>query len=146
MKERTLGPEDYAIAWICPLEIEQLAAVLMLDEKHEFTPQSPKDHNVYKLGNIDGHNVVIAGLPTAGNCSAAKVVTQMRNNFAELRFCLLVGIGSSVPIRTDAGPIRLGHVVVGMPAGKHSGAVQYDHGKAQAGLGRDIWFRRQLFC
>lgn len=75
MKERTLGPEDYTIAWICPLEIEQLAAMLMLDEKHECSPQSPKDHNVYKLGNINRHNVVITGLPTAGNCSAAKVVT-----------------------------------------------------------------------
>jgi hypothetical protein len=37
-----------------------------------------------------------------------------------------------VPTRTDEGPIRLGHVVVSQPVGQHSGAVQYDHGKAEA--------------
>ena len=56
------------IRWICPLEVEQAAALEMLDEEHERLPQSPVDHNVYNLGSIEGHNVVIAGLHQPGNC------------------------------------------------------------------------------
>ncbi|KAL6800448.1 ankyrin repeat protein [Trichoderma sp. SZMC 28012] len=122
--------DDYRVGWICPLEVEQTAAMEMLDEEHEPLKQSPTDHNVYKLGSIHGHNVVIAGLPQTGNCSTAAVVTQMRTTFKKLRYGLLVGIGGGVPVETDKGIIRLGHVVVSMPTGEHSGAIQYDHGKA----------------
>lgn len=135
-----LKHEDYTVGWICPLEVEQIVAIEMLDEEHEQLPQPANDHNVYTLGSINGHNVVIAGLPSAGNNSAATVVTQMRNTFPELRFGLLVGIGGGVPTSTDSGPIRLGHVVVSKPSGEHSGAVQYDHGKAEAGQFRRTGF------
>ncbi|THW78366.1 ankyrin repeat protein, partial [Aureobasidium pullulans] len=110
-----------------------MAALKMLDEQHERLPQPEVDHNVYSLGGIHGHNVVVVRPPTAGNCSAATVVAQTRNTFPKLRFGLLVGIGGGVPVNTDAGPIRLGHIVVSQPSGQHSGAVQYDHGKAEAG-------------
>lgn len=105
----------------------------MLDEEHEPLAQKPTDHNIYKLGSINKHNLVVAGLPQAGNCSAATVVTQMRMSFPNLRYGLLVGIGGGVPAKTDSGMIRLGHVVVSKPTGVHSGAVQYDHGKAKDG-------------
>ncbi|THZ28560.1 ankyrin repeat protein [Aureobasidium pullulans] len=133
MGDKKLTHDDYTVAWICPLEIEQIAALEMLDTEHPKLSQSANDHNVYTLGSVKGHNVVVAGLPTAGNCSAATVVAQMRNTFPHLRFGLLVGIGGGVPTKTDAGLIRLGHVVVSKPVGQHSGAVQYDHGKAEAG-------------
>ena len=51
--------------------------------------------------------------------------------FPNLRYGLLVGIGGGVPVRTENGIIRLGHVVVGTPTGVHSGTVRYDHGKAK---------------
>ncbi|KAF7533969.1 hypothetical protein G7Z17_g13438 [Cylindrodendrum hubeiense] len=105
----------------------------MLDEEHEPLPQKPADHNAYKLGSINNHNIVVAGLPQTGNCSAATVVTQMRMTFPNLRYGLLVGIGGGVPAQTDSGMIRLGHVVVSKQTGIHSGAVQYDHGKAKEG-------------
>jgi nucleoside phosphorylase len=57
----------------------------------------------------------------------------MRMTFPNLRFGLLVGIGSGLPVKTDNGMIRLGDVVVSKPASEHSGAVQYDHGKAEMG-------------
>ncbi|KAK0308799.1 hypothetical protein LTR01_004678 [Friedmanniomyces endolithicus] len=132
--------DDYTVAWICPLEVEQIAATAMLDEQHSRLSQPANDHNAYALGSIYGHNVVIAGLPLAGNTSAATVVAQMRNTFQQLRFGLLVGIGGGVPTRTDNGYIRLGHVVVSKPTGQHSGAVQYDHGKAEAGAFRRTGF------
>ncbi|KAF6803118.1 NB-ARC and TPR domain protein [Colletotrichum sojae] len=125
--------DDYKVAWICPLEVEQIAAMGMLDEEHPALPKSPTDHNVYSLGSINGHNIVIAGLHQPGNCPAATVVAQMRMTFPNLRFGLLVGIGGGVPVETDDGMIRLGHVVVSKPAGGHSGALQYDHGKAKDG-------------
>ncbi|RKK13628.1 hypothetical protein BFJ66_g14394 [Fusarium oxysporum f. sp. cepae] len=125
---------DYTVAWICPLEVEQVAALEMLDEEHEQLPQPSTDQNVYALGTIAGHNVVIAGLPQAGNNSAATVVTQARATFPNLRYGLLVGIGGGVPTITDNGMIRLGDVVVSKPTGEHSGVVQYDHGKAEEGF------------
>ncbi|KAJ5765766.1 hypothetical protein N7520_005325 [Penicillium odoratum] len=105
----------------------------MLDEEHEPLPQPSGDTNIYNLGSINNHNVVIAGLPKTGNCSAATVVTQMRMTFPALKYGLLVGIGGGVPVKTDHGMIRLGHVVVSEPTSIHSGAVQYDHGKARLG-------------
>ncbi|KAJ5513441.1 Ankyrin repeat protein [Penicillium fimorum] len=105
----------------------------MLDEEHQPLPQPSGDTNIYNLGSINNHNVVIAGLPKTGNCSAATVVTQMRMTFPRLKYGLLVGIGGGVPVKTDTGIVRLGHVVVSEPIGIHSGAVQYDHGKLRTG-------------
>ncbi|KAK5747553.1 hypothetical protein LTR17_000196 [Elasticomyces elasticus] len=124
--------EDYTVAWISPLEVEQTAAIAMLDERRPALRQPSTDHNVYTLGSIYGLNVVITGLPLAGNTYAATAVAQMVRTFPRLRFGLLVGIGGGVP-HTEAGRIRLGDVVVSKPVDEHSGAVQYDHGKAEAG-------------
>lgn len=133
MSLKCLSRDSYRVGWICPLEVEQIAAMEMLDEEHQPLPQPSGDTNVYNLGSINNHHVVIAGLPRAGNCSAATVVTQMRMTFPNLKYALLIGIGGGVPTKTDWGMIRLGHVVVSEPTGVHSGAIQYDHGKAKAG-------------
>ncbi|TGJ68452.1 hypothetical protein EYR41_007503 [Orbilia oligospora] len=134
MSKKKLAFEDYTVGWICPLLVERIAAMAMFDEEHEPPgPQPSADHNVYYLGNIKSHNVVIAGLHKAGNSSAATAVAQMMITFPNLKFGLLVGIGGGVPVKTDNGRIRLGDVVVSKPTGEHSGAVQYDHGKAETG-------------
>lgn len=133
MSRRLLDHDAYRVGWICPLEVEQIAAMEMLDEEHEPLPQKAADHNIYTLGSINNHNVVVAGLPQTGNCSAAIVVAQMRMTFPNLRYGLLVGIGGGVPVKTDSGMVRLGHVVVSKPTSTHSGAVQYDRGKAKEG-------------
>jgi hypothetical protein len=91
MSAAKLRHEDYTVGWICPLEVEQIAALEMLDKEHTVLPQPATDHNKYNLGSIGGHNVVIAGLPVIGNNSAVAVVTQMRTTFRELKFGLLVG-------------------------------------------------------
>lgn len=112
MPPRKLSHDAYRVGWICPLVVEQIAARLMLDEEHESLPQLPADHNVYKLGSINNHNVVIAGLHQPGNCPAATVVAQMRMIFPNLRYGLLVGIGGGVPVETDDGTITSGELVV----------------------------------
>jgi hypothetical protein len=58
----TNSHKDYTVGWICPSEVEQTAALEMLDKEHERLPKPPTDHNVCSLGSISGHTVVITGL------------------------------------------------------------------------------------
>ncbi|KAJ5650564.1 uncharacterized protein N7484_004287 [Penicillium longicatenatum] len=122
--------EDYTIGWICALPLEMAASKATLDQLHPRLPQSPDDHNVYTLGELYGHNIVIACLPPSiyGIYSASLVATHMLHTFPALRFTLLVGIGGGVP--RDRNDIRLGDVVVSKPTGTFGGVVQYDLGKS----------------
>ncbi|KAJ9657787.1 hypothetical protein H2198_004094 [Neophaeococcomyces mojaviensis] len=100
----------------------------MLDEIHDPLPIS-RDQNAYTLGEIGGHNIVIAVMPDIGNNAAASVTTQLLNDFPSIRFGLLVGIGGGVPGEED---IRLGDVVVSRPMRTYGGVVQFDLGKRLA--------------
>ncbi|KAI1523435.1 Arp Ankyrin repeat, partial [Pyrenophora tritici-repentis] len=127
-----LRREDYTVGWICALPIELAAAMAMLDEEHEDAPRQvgDNDENIYSVGSVAGHNVVIGCLPAGqiGTNSATAVVTQMRAAFKAIRFGLMVGIGGGVPsVEAD---IRLGDVVVSQPQQNFGGVVQYDLGKA----------------
>jgi nucleoside phosphorylase len=121
--------EDYKVGWICALPTEMAAAVCMLDERHETLPQQATDENIYTLGRIGPHNVVIACLPAGvtGVTSAARVADQMRMTFTSLRFGLMVGVGGGVP--SERHDIRLGDVVVSKPGDTLGGVIQYDFGK-----------------
>lgn len=132
MPKRRHSTEVYTVGWVCALPIELAAAAEMLDEEHEDPPPDGTDTNLYTLGHIGDHNVVIACLPAGqiGTNSAAAVAMQMKSRFASIRFGLLVGIGGGVP-SADSG-IRLGDVVVSQPHMQHGGVVQYDHGKTGA--------------
>ncbi|KAF9893683.1 hypothetical protein FE257_009851 [Aspergillus nanangensis] len=101
----------------------------MLDEKHPDPPQDDKDRNIYTLGTICLHNVVIACLPAGlmGTTSSATVAVQMKLKFPSIRFGLMVGIGGGVS--TAGADIRLGDVVISQPHMGHGGVVQYDFGK-----------------
>jgi len=101
--------------------VKQIPALEMLDEEHKRLPQPPTDHNVYSLGSIGGHNVVIAGFYQQGNNPTAMVVTQMRITFPnpQIRSFDWYGRRSARPIM---GMIWLGDVVVSKPAGGHLGS------------------------
>ncbi|KAN0076626.1 hypothetical protein V8E54_006768 [Elaphomyces granulatus] len=124
--------EDYTVAWICALPLEAAAAKAILDKSHLQLSQSAADDNAYMLGEISGHNIVIACLPSGvyGTVSAATVTANMRTTFPSIRFGLMVGIGGGVPSTND--DIRLGDVVVSKPTGVLGGVVQYDYGKTVA--------------
>ncbi|KAF2993765.1 hypothetical protein E8E13_001931 [Curvularia kusanoi] len=126
-----LRRDDYTVGWVCALPVELAAAQEMLDEEHPDLEHDPADNdeNLYALGSIGGHNVVIVCLPAGriGNNPAAAVATQMWATFKKIRFGLMVGIGGGVP--SAEADVRLGDVVVSQPQGKHSGVVQYDAGK-----------------
>ncbi|KAM5342761.1 hypothetical protein ACJ41O_013727 [Fusarium nematophilum] len=110
------------------MELEMSALRYILDVEHRSLPTKEGDFNIYILGVLQGHNVVLACLPgNQGKGSAAIVVTHMARTFPCIKSRFLVGIGRGVPsIEHD---IRLGDVVVSMPEGQCGGVVQYDLGK-----------------
>ena len=119
---------DYTVGWVCALKVELTAARAMLDEIQELLPRKSGDDNLYILGSIGSHNVVIVCLPTGmmGTNSAATVAKDLRRSFESIKISVMVGIGGGIPTKVD---IRLGDVAVSTPDGQHSGVVQYDFGK-----------------
>jgi nucleoside phosphorylase len=124
--------EDYTVGWICPLPLELAAARRMLDEEHENLPAERNDHNVYTLGRIGTHNVVLASLPVGEHrvVSAAITVMDIMSTFPCLKIGLVVGVAGGVP--SEKHDIRMGDVVVGS-----SGVFHYDNGKTVQGARSD---------
>jgi nucleoside phosphorylase len=123
MAERILSYLDYTVACICALLRELAAVRAMCDETHPNLPSTTPTHCSYTLGKIEGHNVVLACLPSGvyGTISATAVVTHLQPTFPNVRYGLIVGIRGGVP--NESADIRLGDVVVGKPTGSSSGVV-----------------------
>ena len=128
------NPHDYTVGWICAISTEYVAARAFLDKEHDKVDYvSSSDNNVYTLGEIGRHNVVIATLPEGeyGIAAAASVAGDMLNSFPNIRFGLMVGIGGGAP--SQKHDIRLGDVIVSAPRDGNSGILQYDFGKTIQG-------------
>ncbi len=70
----------------------------MLDEEHPLPPNQPGDDNIYVLGSIGQHNVVITCLlGQYGTNNAAIVATNLKRSFPSIRATLIVGIGGGSP-------------------------------------------------
>jgi len=124
------NPKDYTIGWICAISMEYVAAQAFLNEKHDRAEYvSPNDNNVYTLGRVGKHKVVIAVLPDGeyGIAAAASVARDMLHSFPNVRIGLMIGIGGGAPSRKH--DIRLGDIVVSAPRDGKGGVFQYDFGK-----------------
>jgi hypothetical protein len=55
-----MSHEDYTVAWICALPLEAAAAKAMLHKIHPQLSHPAGDDNAYTLGEISGHNIVVA--------------------------------------------------------------------------------------
>lgn len=121
--------KDYTVAWICALLLEAAAATVMLEKTHLKLSQSTADDNVYTLGEITGHNIVIAYpvFGVYGITSVVMVATRMRSTFPSICFGLMIKIGGGV--LSGKNDIRLGDIVVSKPTGVFDRVVQYGHGK-----------------
>lgn len=119
---------DYTVAIVCAAGFEMSAVRYMLDLEHPNLPTKKGDSNIYVLGQLSGHNVVLACLPgDQGKGSAAIVATNISRMFRSIEWRFLVGVGGGVP--SDNHDIRLGDVVVSLPEGQYGGVVQYDLGR-----------------
>ncbi|KAL4735683.1 purine and uridine phosphorylase [Aspergillus similis] len=130
----TFTHASYTVAWICALPLELAAAKVFLDQVHPRLTQPESDHNVYTLGSVGGHNIVVACLPAGvyGTTSATAAVSHLKSTYQNIRFGLMVGVGGGVPRGNP--DIRLGDIVVSKPTDTSSGVIQYDYGKTlQAG-------------
>lgn len=83
------------------------------------------DDYVYKAGDINGHNVIIATFPAGhdyGVGSAATLASQVNN----LWFGLLVGVSAGLPYLSRIPPrdIRLGDVLVDAEESGSAGLVR----------------------
>lgn len=133
-----LDPEAYTVAWIAPLQIEARAALLLLDKRHQGRFPVSRGHDyTYEAGEICGHNVIIATLPSGevyGTGSAAAIAGQVKAFFPNLWLGLLIGVAAGLPNLQREPPldIRLGDVLVGLPEGNNAGLVAYELGKETA--------------
>ncbi|KAL6410100.1 hypothetical protein AUP68_06511 [Ilyonectria robusta] len=124
----------YTVGWICAIKPEYVAAQSFLDEKHDRPDHvSTNDSNIYTLGRVGKHNVVIGVMPDGeyGIAAAVGVAKGMLNSFPNVRIGLMVGIGGGAP--SPKNDIRLGDVVVSAPRNGHGGVFQYDFGKTIQG-------------
>jgi nucleoside phosphorylase len=120
--------EEYTVAVVCAMSFEMSAVRYILDKEHVPLPRKPGESTLYILGELSGHNVVLASLPgNQGKGAAAAVAKDITRTFPSIELRLMVGIGGGVP--SQKNDIRLGDVVVSMPDGQHGGVVQYDLGK-----------------
>ncbi|PLN80578.1 WD40-repeat-containing domain protein [Aspergillus taichungensis] len=119
--------EEYQIGWICALPHEAAAAQEMLDEEFgSLDQQDNTDPNIYTLGRVGKHHVVIACLSGQyGTTSATTVANHMIRTFSQsLRIGLMVGIGGGIP--STENDIRLGDIVISYPSGTCGGVFQHD--------------------
>jgi nucleoside phosphorylase len=136
-----LTADRYTVAWLCALpESEQVAARLVLEDRHEDPPRDFDDENSYFFGSIGGHNIVIACLPPSqpGLVSASRLIAPMSRSFPNLKIYLFVGIGGGVPHSPPCAnaedDVHLGDVVVGYSEAIGAPAVvQWDFGRRLEG-------------
>ncbi|KAI5465093.1 ankyrin repeat-containing domain protein [Mariannaea sp. PMI_226] len=124
----------YTVGWICAIKPEYVAAQSFLDEKHDRPDHvSTNDSNIYTLGRVGKHNVVIGVMPDGeyGIAGAVGVAKGMLISFSNVRIGLMVGIGGGAP--SPKNDIRLGDIVVSAPRDGHGGVFQYDFGKTIQG-------------
>ncbi|KAL2814774.1 purine and uridine phosphorylase [Aspergillus granulosus] len=126
---KEISPNSITIAIFSALTYEAVAVECMLDEEYECCPKAlgPIKY-VYSFGRIEKHKVVIAQPHQMGTVAAAHCATAVSQQFPNVRFALMVGIGAGIP-NPPKHDIRLGDIAVSSPQDAHAGVMQYDFGK-----------------
>lgn len=127
-----ISAEDITVAIFCALPYESAAVKYIFDKEVECRPKTvgPRKY-VYSFGVIGEHNVVVARPSQMGIVKAAQCAATVSQQFPNVRFALLVGIGAVIPGGTERD-IRLGDIAVSIPRDGHPGVVEYDYGKYEA--------------
>ncbi|KAI0808711.1 purine and uridine phosphorylase [Xylaria sp. FL0064] len=118
---------DFGVAVICALPLEADAVLALFDRDWDDNDRpygkSPTDSNSYDTGAIGRHNIVLVHMPGPGKVSAAKVASDCRASFPNIKLAILVGICGAVPFDTKGNEIVLGDVIIS------DSVVQYDFGR-----------------
>ncbi|KAH6695637.1 nucleoside phosphorylase domain-containing protein [Plectosphaerella plurivora] len=127
---RPTRPTDrrhFGIGIVCSLPTEAQTVRNLFDYYWDNGPGSekvPGDPNLYSMGAIGSHNVVLVYLPGAGKVNAAHASAFLRHNFPSIQLVLLVGTCGAVPLLPESHDIvALGDVMIS------EGAIEYDMGK-----------------
>ena len=118
------SPKDYTVGWICAISTEYITVQAFLDERHKRAEYvSLNDNNIYTLGRVGKHKVVIAVLPDKeyGIAAAVSVARDMLHSFPNVRIGLMVSIGGGAP--SQKHNIRLGDIVVSAPCNRKGGVL-----------------------
>lgn len=126
---QSIPPETITVAIFCALPYEAVAVRYCLDEELScrLTTVGPRNY-LYTFGRIGGIRIVIARPHQMGTVNAAHCATAVNNQFPNVVFSLMVGIGAGIP-NLPQHDIRLGDIVVSVPQDNHAGVIQYDFGK-----------------
>jgi nucleoside phosphorylase len=124
--------DDIEVAIICALPREVNAVEALLDETYSRLcnghMKDYRDVNVYTIGRMGKHNIVVCPLPHMGKVNAAVAATNLRFSFPNIRLALLVGICGGVPVPSGGAPeIFLGDVLIS------DSMIEYDVGRQHAG-------------
>ncbi|KAI5462028.1 putative ankyrin repeat protein [Mariannaea sp. PMI_226] len=130
---KEICPEDITVAIFCALSYESVAVKYSLDEEFTCRPQGigPQKY-IYSFGLIGEHNVVVARPLQTGTVAAAQCAATVCQQFINVRFALIIGIGAGIPNLPNRD-IRLGDIAVSIPRDGHPGVLQYDFGKYEHG-------------
>lgn len=121
----SLPRSEYKVGWVCATLEECMAAEVLLDENYG-SVNVPNDDYKYVIGRVGEQYIAIAQTNSVGKSSAADAARSLARSFTNIRFILMVGVGSGAttapaPGGADTEPIdiRLGDVVVSAPHGDH---------------------------
>ncbi|KAF3228066.1 hypothetical protein TWF191_003004 [Orbilia oligospora] len=123
-----IRPEEITVAIFCALSCESVAVKYALDEEFQCRPKSHPNARkyIYSFGQIGSHKVLIARPNQMGKVNAAGLSATISQQFPNVRFALMIGIGAGIPNKRD---IRLGDIAVSIPRENHPGVIEYDFGK-----------------
>ena len=126
---KEISPEAITIAIFCALSYEVVAVKYSLDEELRCRSMAARPQRyIYSFGRIESHNLVIARPSQMGTVSAAQCAATVSQQFPNIRFAMMVGIGAGIP-NPPSRDIRLGDIAVSIPQDNHPGVIQYDFGK-----------------
>ncbi|KAI6233668.1 SAM-MT-ERG6-SMT domain-containing protein [Aphelenchoides fujianensis] len=131
---KSLTEKPPTIAIITSLFLENLSVSRVVENANSLHMYNLNgDSNIYTIGNIGNHRVVVTKLSVIGDSreatiSAGSITTRLLGNFQHVEHVLIVGVGGGVPSWTDPDQhVRLGDVVISSTRGGKGSAYVYGH-------------------
>ncbi|KAI6187579.1 SAM-MT-ERG6-SMT domain-containing protein [Aphelenchoides besseyi] len=131
---KSIAEKSPTIAIITSLFLENLAVTQVVENANTMHMYNLNgDSNIYTVGNIGSHRVVVTKLSVIGDSrfattSASSVTSRLLGNFQNVEHVLIVGVGGGIPNLTNPNEhVRLGDVVISSTRGGKNSAYVYAH-------------------